>query len=403
MRKIVIASDSFKGSLSSLEVAHATETGIKSVYPECETICLETADGGEGTASALTRALAGLWVKADVSDPLGRKTEAGYGIAQTCGIKTAIMEMAQASGLTLLKPSERNPLLTSTYGTGEMILDALDKGCRRFLIGIGGSATNDGGTGMLEALGFRFNDIEGNPVTGLCGGKIHTIAGIDTSMAADGLKESEFIIACDVQTPFCGPEGAAAVFGPQKGGTPGTVALLEEGMQHLNKLIIRNFGTDLSKTEGAGAAGGLGGAFKVFLKAELNKGIDMVLDAIGFDHIIEGADLVITGEGKTDSQTSRGKVISGVTERAARQGIPVIAISGIVDMDADQMKECGLEAVYPIGPRPQNESDLEYAMRPEVASSNISKTVASVLKSHRIQAKQAATARAAEDSGHPVP
>ena len=387
MRKIVIASDSFKGSLSSLEVAHAAAIGVHSVHPECETICLETADGGEGTASALTRALNGQWVKVTVSDPLGRKTEARYGIADIDGRKTAVMEMSQASGLPLLKLSERNPLLTSTYGTGEMILDALGKGCRRFLIGIGGSATNDGGTGMLEALGFRFTDCDGKPVTGLCGGNIHRIAGIDTAMAAKELEESEFIVACDVQTPFCGPEGAAAVFGPQKGGTPGTVAQLEEGMQHLNRIIIKDFGTDLSKTAGSGAAGGLGGAFKVFLKAALNKGIDIVLDAIGFDQAIEGADLIITGEGKTDSQTSRGKVISGVTERAVRHGIPTIAIAGIVDVDTDQIRESGLSAVYPIGPRPQNESDLEYAMRPEVASSNISKTVATILKSCKIQPK----------------
>ena len=387
MRKIVIASDSFKGSLSSLEVAHAAAIGVHSVHPECETICLETADGGEGTASALTRALNGQWVKVTVSDPLGRKTEARYGIADIDGRKTAVMEMSQASGLTLLKSSERNPLLTSTYGTGEMIIDALEKGCRRFLIGIGGSATNDGGTGMLEALGFRFTDADGSPVTGLCGGNIHRIAEIDASMAAKGVEEAEFIIACDVQTPFCGPEGAAAVFGPQKGGTPGTVAQLEEGMQHLNNMIIKHFGTDLSKEEGTGAAGGLGGAFKVFLNAQLHKGIDMVLDAIGFDRSIEGADLIITGEGKIDSQTAQGKVIAGITERAGRYGIPVIAIAGIVDLAAEDLKDSGMTAVYPIGPHPKDESDLEYAMRPEVASKNISQTVASILQSQKIQSK----------------
>jgi glycerate kinase len=240
---------------------------------------------------------------------------------------------------------------------------------------------------MLEALGFRFTDSDGNPVTGLCGGNIHRIAEIDASMAAKGIGEAEFIIACDVQTPFCGPEGAAAVFGPQKGGTPGTVAQLEEGMQHLNNMIIKHFGTDLSKEEGTGAAGGLGGAFKVFLNAQLHKGIDMVLDAIGFDRSIEGADLIITGEGKIDSQTARGKVIAGITERAGRYGIPVIGIAGIVDLDAEGLKDSGMTAVYPIGPHPKDESDLEYAMRPEVASKNISQTVASILQSQKIQSK----------------
>lgn len=381
MSKIVIASDSFKGSLSSLEVAHAAAAGIRRVLPESEIICMETADGGEGTAATLTSTLKGTSVTATVSDPLGRKIEAEYGIAEVEGKKTAVMEMSQASGLPLLSPSERNPLLTSTYGTGEMILDAIGRGCRRFLIGIGGSATNDGGTGMLEALGFRFTDTDGQKITGLCGGNIGKIAGIDGSSVPHEVLESEFIIACDVETPFWGPEGAAAVFGPQKGATPDTVAILEEGMQSLGRVIIRDLGIDLSAVKGSGAAGGLGGAFHTFLNAILRSGTDMVLDAIGFEEAIRNADLIITGEGKIDSQTSRGKVISGITARAQRHGIPVIAIAGIVDMDEDSMKNSGLAAAWAIGPRPQNESDLEHAMRPEVASHNISETVAKALES----------------------
>ena len=381
MSKIVIASDSFKGSLSSLEVAHAAADGIRRILPESEIVCIETADGGEGTAATLTRALNGTSVKAAVSDPLGRKINATYGTAESDGEKTAVMEMSQASGLPLLKPSERNPLLTSTYGTGEMILDAIGRGCRRFLMGIGGSATNDGGTGMLEALGFRFTDRDGQKITGLCGGKIGKIAGIDGSMVPPEVLESEFIIACDVETPFWGPEGAAAVFGPQKGATPDMAALLEAGMQSLGKVIIRDLGIDLSSIKGSGAAGGLGGAFHAFLNARLCSGIDMVLDSIGFEDAVRDADLIITGEGKIDSQTSRGKVISGITARAQKHGIPVIAIAGIVDMDKDSIKESCLKAVWPIGPRPQNESDLEYAMRPEVASRNISETVAKALVS----------------------
>lgn len=342
---------------------------------------MEIADGGEGTSATLTKAMGGINVHTQVSDPLGRKTEACYGIAESAGGRTAIIEMSQASGLPLLKPSERNPLITSTYGTGELILDALSKGCRRFIIGIGGSATNDGGTGMLEALGFRFTDKSGHLLTGLCGGKTGEIAGIDRSMVPHEVNEAEFIIACDVDTPFCGPEGAAAVFGPQKGATPETVALLEEGMQNLNKAILEATGQNLSTIKGSGAAGGLGGAFHAFLNAKLQKGIDTVLDAIGFDKVIDGADLIITGEGKIDSQTAKGKVVSGITARAQNQGIPVIAIAGIVDMDQESISESGLTAIIPIGPKPQNESDLEYAMRPEVASYNICKTVAKALES----------------------
>ena len=441
MRKIIIASDSFKGSLTSLEVARAVEEGVKMVedakeventektkkdswgYEKCDDRdsrecddwdsrecddrdsrgwdirCIEIADGGEGTGATLTRVLGGDAVKTIVSDPLGRKIEATYGIAAISGQKTAIMEMAQASGLTLLKPSERNPLLTSTHGTGEMILDALNRGCRRFLIGIGGSATNDGGTGMLEALGFRFIDSNGRQMTGMYGGNINKIARIIPPLL---LEEAEFIIACDVDTPFCRPnwqkeaegtegaeevrkrdgsEGAAEVFGPQKGATPEGVVLLEEGMQNLNDIIKRDYGIDLSSIKGTGAAGGLGGAFHAFLDGRLQSGIGMVLDAIGFEEQIKDADLIITGEGRIDSQTCRGKVISGITSVAAKHGVPVIAIAGIVDMGEKEIEEAGLKAAFPIGPRPQNESDLEYAMRPEVASKNISETVAKALAS----------------------
>jgi glycerate kinase len=347
-------------------------------HRECDIRCIEISDGGEGTAATLTRVLGGDVVKAIVSDPLGRKIEATYGIATISGQKTAIMEMAQASGLTLLKPSERNPLLTSTYGTGEMILDALNRGCKKFLIGIGGSATNDGGTGMLEALGFKFIDSNGRGMTGMCGGNINRIARIVPPLL---LEEAEFIIACDVDTPFCGREGAAEVFGPQKGATPEEVVLLEDGMQSLNNIIKRDYGIDLSSIKGTGAAGGLGGAFHAFLDGRLQSGIGMVLDAIGFEEQIKDADLIITGEGRIDSQTCRGKVISGITSVAAKHGVPVIAIAGIVDMGEKEIEEAGLKAAFPIGPRPQNESDLEYAMRPEVASKNISETVSKALAS----------------------
>ena len=363
MYRIVIASDSFKGSLSSMEVAEAAARGINAVLPDCQTTCLEIADGGEGTSKVLTRHFDGQTITTSASDPIGRRIRAEYGIATIGGEQTAIIEMAQASGLPLLSQHERNPLLTSTYGTGEMILDAARKGCRRFLIGIGGSATNDGGTGMLEALGFTFTDKDGARMLGLCGKSTKDIYGIDSSTVPQEILDSEFIIACDVDTPFCGPEGASAVFGPQKGATPEMVSELEEGMQNLNAVISRKYGTDLSSVPGSGA------------------GIDIVLDSIGFDSIIRDASLVVTGEGKLDGQTQQGKVISGIAARANALGVPVIVIAGIVDMSDEEIRRSGLTAAFPIGPRPQTESDLKNAMRPEVASVNITETVTKVLES----------------------
>lgn len=380
-KRIVIASDSFKGSLSSSEVAMAAAEGVRKVCPGCETRCIQIADGGEGTAKALleaytTKAVRIETVQASVHDPLGRPMTAEYHIMNG---ETAIMEMAAASGLTLLVPEERNPLKTSTFGTGEMISDAIGKGCRRFIIGIGGSATNDGGTGMLEALGVRFLDKNGEVIKGLCGKFLTEVADIDCTQMLPELKDSEFTIACDVDTPFCGQEGAARIFAVQKGADEHDTGILEEGMQSLCSIIREKTGIDLSHTSGSGAAGGLGGAFHAFLGASLSKGIDLILDACGFSEAIKDADLVITGEGRIDGQTSKGKVISGITGKA--QGTPVIAIAGIVDISPKEATTLGLSGVYPTGPRPQTESDLRNAMRPEVASENITRTVATALES----------------------
>ena len=378
MYKVVIASDSFKGSLSSAEVAEAAAAGIRSIFPTCKTIQLTIADGGEGTALAVAEAGGGNAETVTVHDPLGRLIQSEYYIMKD---GTAVMEMAAASGLTLLATSERNPLLTSTYGTGEMILDAFAKGCRRFIIGIGGSATNDGGTGMLEALGFRFMDICGRDIKGLCGGRTAEVARIDDSEVPKQLLESEFIVACDVTAPFCGPGGAADVYARQKGArTQEMITTLEAGMESLNEVIKATYGIDLKGIPGSGAAGGLGGAFVACLKGRLERGIDLVLDTIGFESIIKDADLIITGEGKIDNQTSQGKVVSGIVSRAKASGVPVIAIAGISELTESQIQESGLTGVFPIGPRPQNESDLANAMRPEVASKRISETVAKALE-----------------------
>jgi len=374
-KRIVIACDSFKGCLESGEVASAVAEGIGIRGNEMhgtEVVTLEVADGGEGTGRILTRNLGGRFITIETSDPLGRTVTAEYGIVGTTG--TAIIEMAQAGGLTLLKAHERNPLLTSTYGTGKMILDAAGKGCRRFLIGIGGSATNDGGTGMLEALGFRFTDRNGNPIKGCCGGRLAEIADIDSSDVPQEILESEFIVACDVTTPFYGEEGASRVFARQKGADDITIETLEKGMESFAKIIRHKYGIDLNGIPGTGAAGGLGGAFKAFLDAELKSGIDMILDAAGFDEIIEDASLVITGEGCIDFQSDKGKVIDGICRRCRAKAVPVLAITGIVESNNESV------TVIPIGPRPQNESDLEYAMRPEVARKNISDTIAKALE-----------------------
>ena len=365
--KIVIASDSFKGSLSSIEVAQAATRGIKSVYPDCEVIAVNVADGGEGTVEAVVEALGGEIVTATVSDPLGREIQAHYGIA---GDK-AIIEMAAASGLPLLCPEERNPWLTSTHGTGELIMDAMHRGCRQFLIGIGGSATNDAGTGMLQAMGFRFYDSQDQEIEHCCGGTMHLIARIDDSEVAEGVRQSQFTVACDVDTPFCGKEGAAPVFAPQKGADPNMVARLDAGMASLAEVIENKYHINIVPVAGAGAAGGMGGGFRAFLNATLKRGIDMVLDAIDFDHTIVGADLIITGEGKIDFQTAKGKTAAGVLARAKAQDIPVIAIGGCVER-CESVEQMGFAGIYPIT---EEKLPLEIAMQAEVAAMNVEKTV----------------------------
>lgn len=366
MRKVVVASDSFKGCLSSAEVAEAVEKGVHEVYPECEVVKLAVADGGEGTLDALMITFGGEFREVTVQDPLGRPVEASYALING---NTAVIEMARASGLTLLEPHERNPMLTSTYGTGELIADALDKGCRKFLICIGGSATNDAGTGMLEALGYRFLDAEGNPVKA-CGGELDRVMSIKTNDVHPALKESEFIVACDVDSPFCGPEGAAYVYAPQKGATPEMVRQLDRGMRHFTELMAHVTGTDPTDIPGTGAAGGLGGALVAFMNARLCRGADMVLDAVGFDKAIAGADLIITGEGRIDSQTLTGKLPYVVARRAS--GIPVAAVCGCSEV-------ISLPCFTSICSVTPPEMSLKKAMNPAIASENIRTAISSML------------------------
>ena len=370
MKKIIIASDSFKGCLSSLEVARAAGNGIRKVLPDCEVVTVPVADGGEGTVEALVAALNGSLVTCEVHDPLMNPIRAEYGILGD-GL-TAVIEMASASGLTLVPPAKRNPMLTTTYGTGELIKDALQRGCRRFLIGIGGSATNDAGTGMLQALGFRFLDKDKNEL-GKGGQILEQIAHIDF---INELKEAVFTIACDVNNPFSGENGAAFVYARQKGADDAMIHQLDKGLKHFASVILSSKGKDIDAIPGAGAAGGLGGGFLAFLPATLKPGVQMVLDALDFDSRIKGADLIITGEGKLDRQTGMGKTPSGILEAGKRQHIPVVAIGGTVE-ETEALLHQGFLAVFSIQPGPVS---LEQAMDKSFAFRQVEQIVEQIIR-----------------------
>lgn len=373
MQKIVIASDSFKGSLSSAEVADAAALAIHKVYPDCEVIKIPVADGGEGTVAALTALTGGKIITCSVHDPYMRLIEANYGVLGNG--RTAIIEMSAASGLSLVAPDERNPWLTTTYGTGELILDALQRGCTDLLIGIGGSATNDAGTGMLRALGFVFYDSESNELKP-CGGILHKIAYVDDAGVTPLLANATFTIACDVNNPFCGKNGAAYVYGAQKGADDGMIEALDKGMAHFAQVIYKTTNKDIRLLSGAGAAGGLGGAFVAFLNGRLQSGIDMVLEAIGFEQRIEHADLIITGEGRIDAQSCMGKTPVGVLRYAQKKQIPVIAIAGAI-ADDEIVSQAGFLAVVPLLPAPVS---ITQAMDKEFTKKNISRTIVQLLR-----------------------
>lgn len=373
MRRIVVAADSFKGSLSSLEVAEAFACGFHRVFPHCEVEKVAVADGGEGTVEALVQTQGGERVSVMVHDPLMRPIEACYGIVN--GGRTAVIEMSAASGLPLLTAQERNPLKTTTYGTGEMIADALGRGCREFLIGIGGSATNDAGVGMLRALGFRFLDAEGAELVG--GGEIlERIYSIDNSGALPSLRDAEFRVACDVTNPLYGPEGAAYVFAPQKGADEAIVERLDAGLKNFAEVVKRYNGEDIAFLSGAGAAGGLGGGFKALLGAHLERGVDMVLEAIRFADIIKECDLVVTGEGRLDCQTMMGKTPSGVLQMAKSQGIPCVAIGGAIEK-CKELEQSGFAIMLSVSPE---DMPLAQAMQREVAMANVERAAEQIAR-----------------------
>ncbi len=343
--KIVIAPDSFKGNLTALEVANAIKEGIKRVLPEAEIDEVPMADGGEGTVQALVDATGGQIITEEVCDPLGNQIQADFGILGDG--KTAVIEMAAASGLPLVPDDKRNPMLTTTYGTGELIRAALGRGCRKLIIGIGGSATVDGGAGMAQALRARLLDKDGNEIP-RCGGGLEHLDRIDVSQLDPRIAEATTVVACDVDNPLVGPRGGPEVYGPQKGATPEMVEKLDKYLDRYADIIKRDLGADVKEEPGAGAAGGLGAGLMAFLNAELKSGIDIVIDASGLERHLKDADLVITGEGMIDSQTIYGKTPIGVARAAKKFGIPVIGIGGGISDDASVVYENGIDALMSI-------------------------------------------------------
>ena len=338
--KIVIAPDSYKESLTALEVATEIEAGFREIFPDADYLKLPMADGGEGTVDAMVAATGGRLVTVDVTGPLGGPVTACYGLSGDG--ETAFIEMAAASGLALVAPNLRNPLLTTTYGTGELITAALDAG-----IGIGGSATNDGGAGMLQALGVNLLDRAGREI-GFGGGELERLERIDISCMDPRLKTCRIEAACDVDNPLTGPKGASVVFGPQKGATPKMVARLDANLAHYACLINRDVGVRGDSTPGAGAAGGMGVALLAFCGATLRPGIEIVMAAVGLEAAVRDADLVITGEGRIDSQSIHGKTPIGVAQLAKRYGKPVIGIAGSLAPDAGIVREYGIDAVFSV-------------------------------------------------------
>ena len=347
--KIVIAPQGFKGNLTALEVARAIEAGVKRIVPGALTVLKPMADGGEGTVQALVDATGGEIITSEVTGPLGERVNAHWGVLNDR--VTAVIEMAAASGLPLVPPEKRNPLITTTYGTGELILAALAKGCRKLIIGIGGSATNDGGAGMAQALGARFLDARGKELAP-GGAALADLEHIDVTNLDPRLAGFEVTLACDVNNPLCGPRGASAIYGPQKGATPELVERLDAALAHYADVVRKDLGADVKNVAGTGAAGGLGMGLMVFLKARLIPGIDVVIEATHLVADLTGADLVFTAEGRIDCQSAMGKVPTGVALKAKEFGSPVIALAGEVADDCRVVYEQGIDAVLSIAPGP---------------------------------------------------
>ncbi len=354
--KIVIAPNAFKGSLSAWDVSCAIDEGLREGLESVETVKIPLADGGDGTVDALVRAAGGKFISKEAAGPLGEPVKAGFGILGDG--ETAVIEMALASGLALVPAGERNPLLASSYGTGELIRQALDEGCRKLVIGIGGSATNDGGAGMAEALGARFLDENGSEI-GRGGAALARLRRIDASGLDPRVNDAEIIVASDVTNPLCGPSGASYVYGPQKGAGEDMVEQLDKALLNYSRVIEKDVGIKIKDIPGAGAAGGMGAGLIAFLKAEMRSGIELVMDIAGFERAVEAAFLVITGEGKIDAQTGYGKAPGVVAERCLKKNIPVIGVCGMLDDGTEDLYKRGFASFLPITRAP---CSLEYAM-----------------------------------------
>ena len=349
--KIVVAPDSFKGSLTAVEVSDAIEQGIREIFPEAEIIKIPMADGGEGTVQCLINAAGGEILREKVTDPLGGEVLAHYGILGDK--KTAVIEMAEASGLTLVPENKRNPLITTTYGTGQLIKAALNQGCRKMIIGIGGSATNDGGAGMVQALNVRLLDKQDKEI-GFGGAELMNIHHIDISQMDQRISKLEILVASDVKNPLCGHSGATRIYGPQKGATEEMMVILEQALARFAHIINKALHKDVKDIPGAGAAGGLGAGLMAFLGAKLKPGIEIIIEAVKLEEAMKDADLVITGEGKIDSQTIYGKVPVGVAKIAKKYHVPVMAIGAIIDQDAEIVHKYGIDFLVKVSDPPMS-------------------------------------------------
>ena len=376
--KVVVAIDSFKGSLSSMEAGQAIEKGVKCVYQNAEVVVRPLADGGEGTVEALVEGMGGIFVTKEVTGPLGEKVEATYGIIESKDdlSKTAIIEMSAAAGITLVPEESRNPMNTTTYGVGELILDAIERGCRHFIVGIGGSATNDGGVGMLQALGYDFLTREGKSIS-YGGNGLRELASIEESNVHPKLKECTFKVACDVTNPLCGENGSSAIFGPQKGATPEMVQELDQLLLHYAELSKKINANADRFYPGTGAAGGMGFAFLTYTNATLESGIQIVLTETKLEELIITADVVVIGEGRLDGQTALGKAPIGVASLAKKHQKKVLAFAGAVTPDAKECNQHGIDAFFPIL---RGVVTLKEAMNKEVAHQNMVDTVEQVFR-----------------------
>ncbi|KAL7716114.1 Glycerate kinase [Entamoeba marina] len=370
--KVVVACDSFKGSISSSELNQCIARTINKYYPSIHVQQFVIGDGGEGTLDCLLNNFNSTKIQCIAHDPLMNKIEVEYGIINN---ETAVIEMASISGLPLVPPDQRNPMKTTTYGTGELIRDALERGIRKFIIGVGGSATNDGGCGMMQALNCKFYD-ENQIVLGQGGEILTKIKSIDNTNLVNGLKESQFTIACDVRNPLCGEHGAAYVYAKQKGATKEMIQELDDGLSSFAKVIKKMFNIEIENVEGSGAAGGLAGGFLAFTNASLQSGIDLVLDTIQFEKAIEDADYIITGEGKVDQQSFMGKVLDGIFSRAKKFNVQMIVIAGCLDFNKDFIPD-ELISTFCIQSGP---TTLEEAMQPKEVNKNVELLIRNIFR-----------------------